>query len=399
MIRMIKFELKKLFSNSIVIGSIVVLLFVCFFILQACCFNNSATSTVLPDGTQLSGRKAIKYNQMIAEKYAGDFTDDTIAKMVADFSKDYPSEYSQMVEGDVANSALPSTYLYLTMFIPPTNYDEIAQDAIAHGSSIPPLTNAGLVSISDYGTAYVDKPLQYGYNDSWAYLFTGFCGPTIAIAFLALIVLVIVISTVFSSEYSTKMDALILTTKYGKNKQIIAKLLTSIIFTTVLVVGLFFLYCVAFGVHYGLLGWNADIQTNLGLLLLGVEIPMNNLQLIFFGLMIVWLAGVFTAAITAMISAITKSPFSSLIVAFAVLIVPWILNQILPENTLRDILLIFPANAVNVQEVLLLPVNAQSIYFNQPLAPTLYVMLGTLIALLASGVIAYVSFSNHQNVG
>lgn len=61
MIRMIKFELKKLFSNSIVIGSIAVLLFVCFFILQACCFNNSATSTVLPDVTQLSGRKAIEY--------------------------------------------------------------------------------------------------------------------------------------------------------------------------------------------------------------------------------------------------------------------------------------------------------------------------------------------------
>ena len=399
MIRMIKFELKKLFSNSIVIGSIAVLLLICFFILQACCFNNSATSTVLPDGTQLSGRQAIVYNQTIAEKYAGDFTDDTIAKMVTDFSKDYPNEYSQMVEGDVANSTLPSTYLYLTMFIPPANYDEIAQDAIAHGSSIPPLTNAGLVSIEDYGTAYIDKPLQCGYNDSWAYFFTGLCGPTIAIAFPVLIVLVIAISTVFSGEYSSKMDALILTTRYGKNRVIIAKLLTSMVFATLLVAGVFILYCIAFGVHYGLLGWNADIQTNLGLSLLGVEIPMNNLQLIFFGLMIVWLAGIFTAAITAMISAITKSPFSSLIVAFAVFMAPWILRQILPENTLRDILLIFPANAVNVQEVLLLPVNAQSIYFNQPLAPTLSILLGTLIALLASSVIAYKSFSNHQTIG
>ena len=114
--------------------------------------------------------------------------------------------------------------------------------------------------------------------------------------------------------------------------------------------------------------------------------------------MIVWLAGIFTAAISAMISAITKSPFSSLIVAFAVFMAPWILRQILPENTLRDILLIFPANAVSVQEVLLLPVNAQSIYFNQPLAPTLSIMLGTLFALSASSVIAYKSFSNHQAI-
>ena len=115
--------------------------------------------------------------------------------------------------------------------------------------------------------------------------------------------------------------------------------------------------------------------------------------------MIEWSAGVFTAAITAMISAITKSQFSSLIVSLAVFMAPWILHQILPENTLRDILLIFPANAVNVQEVLLLPVNAQSIYFSQPLAPTLCIMLGTLIALLVSCIIAYTSFSNHQNVG
>ena len=72
MVRIINFEIKKLFSNSIVIGSVAVLMFICFFILQACCFNNSANLSVLPDGTQLSGRKAIEYNQMIAEKYAGE---------------------------------------------------------------------------------------------------------------------------------------------------------------------------------------------------------------------------------------------------------------------------------------------------------------------------------------
>lgn len=304
-----------------------------------------------------------------------------------------------MVEGDIANSALPSTYLYLTMFIPPANYDEIAQDAIAHGSSIPPLTNANLVSIEDYGTAYVDKPLQCGYNDSWAYFFTGFCGPAIAIAFPVLIVLVIAISTVFSGEYSSKMDSLILTTRYGKNREIIAKLLTSMVFATLLVAGVFILYCIAFGIHYGLPGWNADIQTNLGLSLLGVEIHMNNLQLIFFGLVIVLLAGIFTAAITAMISAITKSPFSSVIVAFIVFMAPWLLRQILPENILRDTMLIFPANFVNVQEVLLLPVNSQSIYYNQPLASTLSIMFGTLIALLVSSIITYKSFRSHQTIG
>ena len=76
---------------------------------------------------------------------------------------------------------------------------------------------------------------------------------------------------------------------------------------------------------------------------MGVNLPLNNLQLIFFGLGVVWLAGIFAAAVTAMISAVTKTPFSSLIVAFAVFMAPWIIRQILPESTLRDLLIVFPA--------------------------------------------------------
>lgn len=399
MLRMIRFELKKMYSNSVVIGSLAVLLLVCFLILQAYCFNNSATTTITPDGTKLSGREAITFNQSIAEKYAGDFTDDTIAEMVSDFSIDYPTEYAEMAKNGFINSLLPSSYLYLALFIPPANYDEIAQDAIAHGTSIPPLTEAGLVSIRDLGTAYIDKPLQYGYSDSWAYFFSGFCGSAIAIAFPALIVILIAVSTIFSSEYSTKMDALILTTRYGKNRQIIAKLFSSMIFTTTIIGGLFILFCIAFGVQYGVLGWNADIQTNLGLSLIGVKLPLNNLQLIFFGFIIVWLAGIFAAAATAMISAVTKTPFSSLIVAFAVFMAPLIIRQLLPESVLRDLLIVFPANAVNAQEVLLLPVNAQSIFYNQPLAPALCIAFATIIVLLVSSAIAYKAFRNHQTVG
>ena len=396
MLRMINLELKKIYSNSVVIGSLVVLLLVCFLILHAYCFDNSTTSAITPNGTLLSGREAIAFNQGIAEKYAGDFTDDTIARMVLDFSKDYPEEYAEMVENGSINSSIPSSYLYLSMFFPPTNYDEIAQDATTHGTSIPPLTEAGLVSIHDYGTAYADKPLQYGYNDSWANFFSGFCGSTIAIAFPALIVIIIAVSPIFSSEYNTKMDALILTTRYGKTRQILAKLLTSMIFTTTIVGGLFVLFCIAFGIQYGVLGWDADIQANLELSLMMVKLPFNNLQLIIFGFFIVWLAGIFAATVTVMISATTKSPFSSLIVALTTFIVPWIIRKLLPEGTLHDLLLAFPANAVNAQEVLRLPFNAQSIFYNQPIVPTLFIIFTTMIVILISGIATYKTFRNHQ---
>ena len=102
---------------------------------------------------------------------------------------------------------------------------------------------------------------------------------------------------------------------------------------------------------------------------MAIEIPLNNLQLLLLGFLIVWAASIFTASITAVLSAITKTPFSSLIVALVVFGLPGIIRQMLNQNPLRDILIAFPINAVNVQEVLRLPINTQSIFYNHPYAP------------------------------
>ena len=43
-----------------------------------------------------------------------------------------------------------------------------------------------------------------------------------------------------------------------------------------------------------------------------------------------------------------------------------------------------------------LPFNAQSIFYNQPLAPALCIAFATIIMLLVSSAIAYKAFKNHQ---
>lgn len=212
MFRMIRFELQKIFDKAVVIGSLVALLLISFVLLQAYCFNNSRTMSYLPDETTLSGRKAIQYNQSVAEKYTGDFTDETVARIVSDFAEEYPKEFYALTHDEGIHASLPSVYSYLSIFIPPQNYDDILREATEQGSSISPLTEYGLISIADY-MPLANEPLQYGYNDSWELFFMSFFGPTFTIAILALIVIIIAVSTVFSSEYSMKTDALILTTK------------------------------------------------------------------------------------------------------------------------------------------------------------------------------------------
>ena len=84
---------------------------------------------------------------------------------------------------------------------------------------------------------------------------------------------------------------------------------------------------------------------------------------------------------------------------FAVFMAPWIIRQLRPESALRDLLLVFPDNAVNAHEVFLMSVDVQSVFCNQPLVPALCIALATIIALLVSSIIAYKAFRNHQTVG
>lgn len=391
MFRMIRFELQKIFDKAIVIGSLAALLLISFVLLQAYCFNNSRTMSYLPDETTLSGREAILYNQSVAEKYTGDFTDETVARIVSDFAEEYPKEFYALTHDEGIHASLPSVYSYLSIFIPPQNYDDILREATEQGSSISPLTEYGLISIADY-MPLANEPLQYGYNDSWELFFMSCFGPTFTVAIPTLIVIIIAVSTIFSSEYSMKTDVLILTTKHGKNKQITAKLLASLIFATLVVGGVFVLFGIAFGLQYGLAGWSADIQTNFELSCMALEIHLNNLQLILLGLLIVWLAALFTASMTAMLSAMTKTPFSSLIVAITVFAVPSVIRRVIVQGSIRDILMVFPANAVNVQEVLRLPINVQSIFYQAPYAPIISIGIATSIVLVLSSVMAHIAW-------
>lgn len=100
----------------------------------------------------------------------------------------------------------------------------------------------------------VQVPFYFDYYDGWERMSSSF---SIFLALVVSAIIVISLSPVFSDEYSQKTDAIILTTKYGKNKVIVAKLISSFIFT--LVVYLFFatvnfiLHAAIYGLDGGML--------------------------------------------------------------------------------------------------------------------------------------------------
>ena len=395
MLRMIGFELQKILGRGITKGAIAALLVSCLFLLQAFCWNNPYDTVRLPDGAILSGRDAIAYNQSVAARYEGDLTDETLQQIAEDFAREYPQDYQQVVQASQVSSDLPAPYRYLSQFVPGPAYQQEIQRAQEAGIAIPSLTSAGLIRLQDLEISFVEKPLQYGYGDSWSLFFQSFCGPAFSAALLILLVSVIGVSTLLAGEYDRGTDALILTTKYGKNRVILAKLLAGILFATFLTAGVFLLFCAAFGLQCGVAGWSADMQTVPWISLFNVNIPLNNLELLLLGFLIVWVSAVVSAVITAMISALAKTSVASLLIAICLAIAPYFLhtNGESPWCVCWDLWMwAWPINAVNLQHLLRLPIA-----YNLGAYDTLLLFGGTAIILfLLSVVIAYHAFRRHR---
>jgi hypothetical protein len=143
------------------------------------------------------------------------------------------------------------------------------------------------------------------------------------IAFLILLAL----SSMFSGEYSTKMDSIILSTKYGKTKLIRAKTTAAAVF--ILLVDMFFilLNLIEKLLIYGIRGWNVPmhflinyVYTPFDLTVVQfycIEILVHLLGCIVFGLFIL------------LLSSINKMHILTFFIGTTFLLVPFILDNVI----------------------------------------------------------------------
>lgn len=75
----------------------------------------------------------------------------------------------------------------------------------------------------------VTSPYEYGYVLGWSNF-----GDTAGMLIICILGICIAIAPVFASEYQNGTDAIILSTKYGKSKCVIAKIIASILFGTII---------------------------------------------------------------------------------------------------------------------------------------------------------------------
>lgn len=163
----------------------------------------------------------------------------------------------------------------------------------------------------------IDEPFQYGYYEGWKIIISSF-----ELLMFALLAVCIVIAPVFSGEYQTGTDAVILSAKYGKTKLTTAKIIASYLFA-VLAFSLHVL--VAFGLPlaaFGFDGWNLPVQ----IANTTIPYPFTFLQAALVNLSVIYLLLFAMIGLTLLLSAKMKSSYLVLIILVPILFVPMFLS-------------------------------------------------------------------------
>lgn len=166
-------------------------------------------------------------------------------------------------------------------------------------------------------TDKVKTPLQYGYHKGWDTIISSF-----ELLMFAVFAICIVIAPVFSGEYQTGTDAVILCAKYGKTKLVTAKIAASLLFGTIA----FLLHImIALGLPlaaFGVDGWNLPLQ----LANTTIPYPFTFLQAVLINIGIIYLVLLCMIALTLLLSAKMKSPYLVLMVVVPILFIPLFLT-------------------------------------------------------------------------
>ena len=163
----------------------------------------------------------------------------------------------------------------------------------------------------------VDTPLQYGYYEGWEVIISSF-----ELLMFVLLAICIVVAPVFSGEYQSGTDAVILSAKYGKTRLATAKIAASFLFGTAAFILHIVLACGLPLAVFGVDGWNLPLQ----IANTTIPYPFTFLQATLINIGIIYLVLLAMVGLTLLLSAHMKSPYLVLVILIPILFIPMFLT-------------------------------------------------------------------------
>jgi len=363
----VKYEMEKIQQNKTFIGALIISLFVLAGILYIGFYY-----------AQLYGidRKGVEKYHQIVEKSTGEFNDQRVKDVLTNYIERFQSDDANNRGFDLFSWEIANTFITKEKDV----YDQM-NNAMKQGDKIT-IDQINLKSIEEIGFAEFEEPLKMGSFVTWK----DFYNVTNQLFLLISILSILVCCLVFSSDTSRNMNPLLLSTRCGRKQLTIAKIIAATSISILLFVFIHGLSIGAFSVYNGgFTGWDASIQTNFSMELFRFPVELNQLQVFCIAVALQFISLLAIVAITLYVSSITRSPFSSLLIAIGLFLLPKALTQLIKRGPIYHLLNLFPINNYPVKDFLTL-MSAKKEFF---LAQFMQNMILTMVFLVAIAIIFY----------
>lgn len=209
-----------------------------------------------------------------------------------------------------------------------------------NSSSVSDSTKKKLLQLNER----VETPIVFSYAEGYIQFYEIMYTTGIISCFVAAILL----SPIFAGEYSSRADQLILTSRFGKNKLITAKLFAGMTVSAGLSLVLTALTFISCMIIYGFDGSQAAIQN-----LTPVSVyPLKMGELAVICTICVLFANLLTSGITLLLSSKFKSPFGVVIISGVIIMAPMFVNPPDTNVLLNNLFCLLPANMTAIWNII-----------------------------------------------
>lgn len=414
--KLIYFEFLKVFKKKSFHYAVVLMMIV---LVIVPCLTIGENDWIKEDGSEITGIEAIRAKREVLENSPCDLTAEKLQSVIINYQNAYsdPTSFikSDGTMGSWINNAAYAKYIqtdseikYLIdrAFTPAGGtYDYYAMGSMNPADAENFYENRmkkveeylnqdytyGNYSEADkkYFIARNEKivtPFHYAYNTGWNKLLN--------ISYVSLMVIALVVcitlAPIFSSEYQTGADAILLSTKYGRSKLIVAKIVSSFLLTSIIyVLGMFILTFVTFLI-YGSEGADCSLQV------LNFLAPanLNLLQVYLYVLLAGYFMCLFMQGITLPLSAKMSSPFPVIICTLVFFFAPLLMSYSKSSRTFNSILDLMPAKMAAAYTAL----TKYEVFhiFGLKISYSVMVILVALFVSVITLPLAYKAFHKHQ---
>jgi hypothetical protein len=222
----------------------------------------------------------------------------------------------------------------------------------------------------------IEEP-KYYFKTGW-YRTTDFK----VIATLITTLIVVGLATIFSDEYESNSAQIMLSCRRGKNKLVLSKILSGLIFTAIVFIIINTIFMMS-ALRYDFIGWDKPLE--LFKYYRATIFDMRIIDFYVIGLGISFIGAILFALVTMLISLLVKNNIISLLLSLGIYYAPAFLGGIIPIDKIAKVFKeINLAEAVKVEGMFIYP-NTYNIFGN----PTLYSTVLISLVVVSIPVVTY----------